>query len=104
MWQKLVREKYKIDRGIYKIHGTMNDSPCWADLIKNNDLYLKGRIMKVGNGLFGVINDEVISLYSLFFLAYFNCAMNGRRQLKMNDTSRTMTLRRWLNEQGCYRI
>lgn len=48
LWQKIVRKKN--DGGIYQLHSTVNDSPCWADLIKMKDVYIIGRKMKVDDG------------------------------------------------------
>jgi hypothetical protein len=50
LWQEIVRKKYKIKGEIVQLKTKQSNSPLWNDLIKINDLYLKGRDMKIGNG------------------------------------------------------
>jgi hypothetical protein len=50
LWQEIVRKKYKIKGGIVQLRTKQSNSPLWNDLIKIKDLYLKGRVMKIGNG------------------------------------------------------
>lgn len=50
MWQDLVQKKYKLQNGICRVNSTMSDSPCWADLLKIKQIYMRGRMMVVGDG------------------------------------------------------
>jgi hypothetical protein len=50
IWQEIVRKKYKIVKGISELHRKPRNSSVWNDLLKVKQLYLKGRIMIVGNG------------------------------------------------------
>jgi hypothetical protein len=50
LWQEVVRKKYKIKGGIVQLRTKQSNSSLWNDLLKIKDLYLKGRVMKIGNG------------------------------------------------------
>jgi hypothetical protein len=50
LWQEIVRKKYKIKGGIAQLRTKQSNSPLWNDLLKIKDLYVKGRVMKIGNG------------------------------------------------------
>jgi hypothetical protein len=50
LWQEIVRQKYKITKGITSLRQNGKESPVWKDLLKVKHLYLKGRIVVVGNG------------------------------------------------------
>jgi hypothetical protein len=50
IWQEIVRKKYRIFKGISGLQRKPRNSSAWNDLIKVKQLYLKGRIMILGNG------------------------------------------------------
>ncbi|PNT75212.1 hypothetical protein BRADI_1g28723v3 [Brachypodium distachyon] len=49
-WQELIQKKYLKGQDIFNIQHKPNDSPCWADLLKVRDLYVKGRCVVIGDG------------------------------------------------------
>ncbi|RCV43121.1 hypothetical protein SETIT_9G269800v2 [Setaria italica] len=51
LWQEIFKKKYKIEGGISHLKSNQNNSPVWSDLLKVKYPYLKGRIIKIGNGL-----------------------------------------------------
>ena len=50
MWQTLVKSKYGITHGIWRVHINQNGSAVWKDLLKVKHFYLQGRIMVVDGG------------------------------------------------------
>jgi hypothetical protein len=50
LWREIVRKKYKVRGGIVNLRDKPSNSPMWNDLIKIKDVYLAGRIMKIGDG------------------------------------------------------
>jgi hypothetical protein len=49
LWQEMVRKKYK-SRGITLLKRNVKNSPIWNDLLKVKHLYLRGRLISIGNG------------------------------------------------------
>lgn len=49
-WQEIVQKKYVHNRPITQLKSRPGNSPVWNDLIKVKNLYLRGRVMAVGNG------------------------------------------------------
>ena len=45
-------EKYVKNKCVTQLHTKSMNSPVWNDLLKVKDVYLKGRLMCVGNGQF----------------------------------------------------
>jgi hypothetical protein len=104
MWQEIVKKKYRVRGGIANLKNKPSNSPVWNDLIKIKNLYLSGRIVKIGNGedtdfwldawcgdttlkekfndLFEISNEQNISVAEM--------ARKGWR----------LTCRRWLNEDA----
>jgi hypothetical protein len=102
MWQDIVRKNYRVRGGIATLKYKPSNSPVWNDLIKIKNLYMYGRVVKIGNGedtdfwldawcgdttlkekfsdLFEISEEQNISV----------AAMAGNRW--------RMTWRRWLNE------
>ena len=52
VWQDIIKEKYLRNDTISSVTFKLGDSPVWRDLLKVKCLYLKGRQVKVKNGLF----------------------------------------------------
>jgi hypothetical protein len=50
LWQILVKAKYSINKSLHHIRLKNDDSPVWKDLLKVKHLYLKHRVMVVGDG------------------------------------------------------
>jgi hypothetical protein len=50
LWQRLVKAKYGINKSLHHIKMKNDNSPVWKDLLKVKHLYLRGRVMVVGNG------------------------------------------------------
>jgi hypothetical protein len=50
LWQRLVKAKYGINKSLHHIRMKNYDSPIWKDLLKVKHLYLKSRMMVVGDG------------------------------------------------------
>uniref|UniRef100_A0A0A8XWS4 Uncharacterized protein n=1 Tax=Arundo donax TaxID=35708 RepID=A0A0A8XWS4_ARUDO len=50
IWQEIVRKKYVGNKCISQIKHKATDSPVWSDLLKVRKLYLRGRVMLLGNG------------------------------------------------------
>jgi hypothetical protein len=50
LWQRLVKAKYGINKSLHHIKMINDDSLVWKDLLKVKHLYLRGRVMVVGNG------------------------------------------------------
>lgn len=46
-----VKRKYKLQNGICQVKSIVNDSPCWADLMKLKQIYMGGGIMIIDNGM-----------------------------------------------------
>lgn len=51
VWKDIVKRKYKLQNWICQVKSTVNDSPCWADLMKLKQIHMGGRIMIIGNGM-----------------------------------------------------
>jgi hypothetical protein len=104
LWQDIVKKKYKIDRGIAQLRQKPRDSSVWNDLFKVKQLYLKGRIMIVGNGSntnfcedpwCGMVplKDKFKELFDIYTEQKRNVAEMAERGWRMN-------FRRWLDERA----
>jgi len=51
LWQKIVKKKYIKMIPIAQLKRKPTNSPVWNDLLKVRDLYRKGRVMRIGNGM-----------------------------------------------------
>ena len=49
-WQEFMRKKYLREKSICNISSKAKDSPGWTDMLKLKQIYLKGRMMMIGNG------------------------------------------------------
>jgi len=50
VWQEIVKKKYLKNNWISHITQKPSNSPVWNDLIKIKHIYVKGRVMRLGNG------------------------------------------------------
>jgi hypothetical protein len=50
LWQRLVKAKYGINKSLHHIRLRNDESPVWKDLLKVKHLYLRQRMMVVGDG------------------------------------------------------
>jgi hypothetical protein len=50
LWQRLVKVKYGINKSLHHIRMKNDESPILKDLLKVKHLYLKNRVMVVGDG------------------------------------------------------
>ena len=65
MWQKVVEKKYVKHHSISQLKYKNSSSSVWNDLFKVKDIYVQGRLIKVGDGewlTFGRINGVALSL------------------------------------------
>ena len=49
IWHDIIQRKYMKSGGISQLKKSNNNSPVWNDLLKVRHIYLRGRIMLVGN-------------------------------------------------------
>jgi hypothetical protein len=50
LWQTLVKAKYGVNKGITRVSIKHDDFAVWKDLLKVKHLYIRERMMIVGNG------------------------------------------------------
>ena len=51
LWQQIVKKKYIKMIPIAQLKRKPTNSPVWNDLLEVRDLYRKGRVMRIGNGM-----------------------------------------------------
>jgi len=51
LWQQIVKKKYIKMIPIAQLKRKPTNSPVWNNLLKVRDLYRKGRVMRIGNGM-----------------------------------------------------
>jgi hypothetical protein len=51
LWQELVKVEYLYKDSIHIVSHKLHDSPIWYDLLKVKEIYLKGRIVRIENGM-----------------------------------------------------
>jgi hypothetical protein len=100
LWQKLVKAKYKITHGIWRVRLEANDSPVWRILLKLMDIYLKGRKMIIGDGKSTDFWHEAWCgtkpLYEQFTLPFLVCNQQNLAVREMYDVNWNLTFRRLL--------
>lgn len=50
LWQDIIKSKYMQDKGIIAVSHKYGDSPIWTDLLKDKNIYLRGRKISTRNG------------------------------------------------------
>jgi hypothetical protein len=102
LWQEIVRKKYRVKGGIASLREKPTNSPVWNDLIKVKNMYLAGRIMKVGNGADTDFWEDPwcgnIALKSRFRSLY---EINNEQHTSVAERAQRgwrLTFRRWLDE------
>jgi hypothetical protein len=50
IWQEIVRQKYLKNKWVTQLTQKPSNSPVWNDLVKIKHIYIKGRVMRLGNG------------------------------------------------------
>jgi hypothetical protein len=51
LWQRLAKAKYGINKSLHHIKLRNDDSPVWKDLLKVKHMYLRQRVIVVGDGI-----------------------------------------------------
>jgi hypothetical protein len=104
LWQDIVKKKYKIDRGIAQLRQKPRNSSVWNDLLKVKQLYLKERIMIVGNGSNTDFWEDpwcgMVTLKDKFKELFDICTEQNRNVAEMAERSWRMNFRRWLDERA----
>jgi mannosylglycoprotein endo-beta-mannosidase len=102
MWQEIVRKKYKIFQGISGLQRKPRNSSAWNDLLKVKQLYVKGRIMILGNGKRIDFWEDawcgMVALKDKFRGLYDICSDQKVSVEEMAQRGWRLTFRRWLNE------
>ena len=49
LWQMIVRQKYMKKKCVAHLHAKNSNSPMWNDIIKVRDIYVKNRVMVIGD-------------------------------------------------------
>jgi mannosylglycoprotein endo-beta-mannosidase len=102
IWQEIVRKKYRIFKGISELQRKPRNSLVWNDLLKVKQLYLKGRIMIVGNGKRIDFWEDpwcgMVALKDKFRGLYDICIDQNKSVAEMAQRGWRMNFRRWLNE------
>jgi hypothetical protein len=104
LWQEIVRKKYNIKGGIVNLRKKPYNSPVWNDLIKMKDLYLAGRIVKIGNGIDTDFWCDPwcgsVALKEKFRVLY---EIDNEQHISVADMAQRgwrLTFRRWLDENA----
>jgi hypothetical protein len=108
LWRDIVKKKYKIDRGIAQLRQNPRNSLVWNDLLKVKQLYLKGRIMIVGNGHNTDFWEDpwcgMVPLRDKFRELFDICTEQKRSVVEMAERGWRMNFRRWLDERAQNRL
>jgi hypothetical protein len=104
LWQEIVRKKYKINRGITLLKRNVRNSPIWNDLLKVKQLYLKGRLISIGNGQSTSFWDDpwcgVIALEEKFKDLHEICTEQSKNVVEIAERGWRLNFRRWLDERA----
>jgi hypothetical protein len=102
--QEIVRKKYKIVQGITLLKSNVKNSPVWNDLLKVKHIYLKGRIISVGNGPNKIFWEDLwcgmVALKDKFKELFEVCTEQDRSVAYMAARGWRMNFRRWLNDRA----
>ena len=103
IWQTIVMKKYVKDKNIAQLKVKPVNSPVWNDLLKIKDIYLKGRVMCVGNGQFtDFLRDSwcgMISLKEKFPDLFDICNETTGSVALFANRGWNLSFRRWLDER-----
>jgi hypothetical protein len=104
LWQKIVRQKYKITKGITSLRQNGKESLVWKDLLKVKHLYLKGRIIVVGNSQNTNFWEDpwcgIIALKDKFKDLFEICLEQDVSVAYMAARGWRLQFRRWLDERA----
>jgi len=50
IWQDIVRQKYMKNTCVFQVRHKSSNSLVWNDLIKVKNIYIKGRVLILGDG------------------------------------------------------
>jgi hypothetical protein len=99
---KKLSKKNKIFKGISELQRKPRNSSVWNDLLKVKQLYLKGRVMIVGNGkridFWEYPWCGMVALKDKFRELYDICIDQNKSVAEMTQRGWRMNFRRWLNE------
>ena len=103
IWQTIVMKKYVKDKNIAQLKVKPVNSPVWNDLLKIKDIYLKGRVMCVGNGQFTDFWRDswcgMISLKEKFPDLFDICNETTGSVALFANRGWNLSFRRWLDER-----
>jgi hypothetical protein len=103
LWQTLVKAKYGVNKGITRVGMKFDDSPVWKDLLKVKHLYLKGRMMVVGNGQSTDFWKDAwcgtISFYDRFPQLFDICSQQIITVAEAEELGWQFNYRRWMNPE-----
>jgi len=109
IWQEIVRRKYLKKAMIRMLTKNPKNSPVWNDLLKVRHIYLKGRMMRVGNGKStSFCHDKWCGLVPLADKFRELYQINVEKKCSVEEMKRKNwrpSFRRWLHEdlQNQYR-
>jgi hypothetical protein len=102
IWQDIVKKKYMKGKGVNQLTYKANNSAVRNDLLKIKHIYIKGRIMRLGNGLtidfWHDIWCRAISLKDKFPNLFKICFDQNRLVSDMQKLNWKLKFRRWLDE------
>lgn len=105
LWQEIMRKKYVKNSCVAHLKHKPSNSSVWNDLLKVKDLYLKGRIMMVGDGKKNTdfwkdawcgaipLQEKVPELFS-------TCTDKDKTVAELGQGGWRLTFRRWLDENN----
>jgi len=100
LWQEIVQKKYiKQSTTICMLKTKPSNFPVWNDLLKVKDLYLRGRIMIVGDGKMTDL-AWISPLKEKFHVLFDICNEQNGSVFKMAQKNWQLSFRRWLTEDN----
>jgi hypothetical protein len=100
----LGRKKYKIDGSIRSLKQKPSNSPMWNNLVKIKDIYLKGRIISIGNGRKTDFWEDSccgsVSLKEKFKNPFDICEEQNKNVAWLVARGWRLNFQRWLDERA----
>ena len=103
LWQEVVKKKYGIEHGIWRIARRQNDSAIWKDLLKVKHIYLQGRVMMVNSGeCTDFWHDAWCGgkpFSELYPILWFFCQQQKCTVKEIHDRGWNLTIHGWLDPE-----